>query len=61
MTRLIEDMDATPRRGFFARMAGVTTMVCSMSGMSTHASRACWADTDCTGILAGGGASNSSG
>ena len=26
MTRLIEDMDATPRRGFFARMAGAMAL-----------------------------------
>ena len=26
MTRLIEDMDATPRRGFFARMAGAAAL-----------------------------------
>jgi hypothetical protein len=33
MTRLIEDMDATPRRGFFARMAGA--MALGLAGFAT--------------------------
>ena len=53
MTRLIEDMDATPRRGFFARMAGAAALGLAGFASAPRAAQAATNPSDWPGALKG--------
>jgi hypothetical protein len=53
MTRLIEDMDATPRRGFFARMAGAMALGLAGFASAPHEVEAAANASDWPGALKG--------